>query len=414
MIKTITPALILFFCLFLNAERPAAQNPGCDGSRYLDDNFTQIVKTTVDYAPTTSHLGQPITLTMDVYEPADDTLSARPVVILAHGGSFIFGDKTMMDRWCRLLAKKGYVAATIQYRLYPFLVLGLPDSIDIFDTAVKAVGDMKAAVRYFREDADTDNQFRVDANNIFIGGYSAGAVTALHTAYLDTGDDIPAFLNNLLTANGGIEGSSGTATNQTYSSKSRAVVNMSGGIYRSFWLDETEAPLVSVHGTADETVPYTYGLAANIAYLEGSSLVHARAEAIGLRNDLHTVPGAGHTNLYDQAVWQPHVDTFWLNATPLLESLVCTSSGVGVTEIQDTPWRLFPNPVGDGLFTIQFPAEITSVDVLLYDLSGKLLMRQHQANAQTGISTAALSPGAYLVQLLHPERQFAPQFLVKK
>ncbi|MDX1913295.1 MAG: alpha/beta hydrolase fold domain-containing protein [Saprospiraceae bacterium] len=410
--KTIYPIVVLLVFLFGNTTL-FAQNPGCDGSRYINNTFPQVVKTTVNYAPATSHLGQPMMLSMDVYEPAGDPLSVRPVVILAHGGSFIFGDKTMMDRWCQLLAKKGYVAATIQYRLYPFLVLGLPDSIDIFDTAVKAVGDMKAAVRYFREDANTANQFRVDANNIFIGGYSAGAVTALHTAYLDANDDIPAFLNTLLANNGGLEGNSGTPDNQTYSSKTKAVVNMSGGIYRSFWLDANEAPLTSIHGTSDETVPYTYGLAANIAYLEGSSLVHAQAEAVELRNILHTAPGAGHTNLYDQAAWQPHIDTFWVNTSTLLESLVCTASGVGVNEIAETPWKLFPNPVGDAAFTLQFPAEITGVDVLLYDLAGKLVMRQNRVASQSGISVASLLPGTYIVQLIHPERHFAPQLLVK-
>jgi para-nitrobenzyl esterase len=288
-----------------------AQNPGCDGSRYLDDVFTTVKKTSIAYAPTVNHLGQNVNLSMDVYEPEGDALAARPVVILAHGGSFVFGDKTMMEPWCQILAKKGYVAVSIQYRLFPFFVLGFPDSTEVFDTAIKATGDMKAAVRYFREDAATANLFRADAANIFIGGYSAGAVTALHTAYLDADDQIPSFLETLITNNGGLEGISGTASNKTYPSHSKAVVNMSGGLYRSYWVDNTESPLVSIHGTADATVPYTYGLAANIAFLEGSSLVHAHAETVGLWNNLLTVPGAGHTDLYEQAQWKPFRDTFW-------------------------------------------------------------------------------------------------------
>ncbi|MDO8368494.1 MAG: alpha/beta hydrolase, partial [Saprospiraceae bacterium] len=201
-----------------------AQNPGCDGSRYLNDIFPTIKKTTVVYAPTISHQGQNINLSMDVYEPVGDNISSRPVVILAHGGSFMFGDRTMMKRWCELLAKKGYVAASIQYRLFPWLSSGFPDSIEIFDTAIKATGDMKAAVRYFREDAATANLFRADAAHIFIGGYSAGAVTALHTAYLDADDQIPSFLQTLVTNNGGLEGISGTNSNKTYPSYSGAIV----------------------------------------------------------------------------------------------------------------------------------------------------------------------------------------------
>ena len=93
--------LLIGLWAFLSALLPS-QNPGCDGSRYLDNVFPTVKKTTVVYAPTISHLGQNINLSMDVYEPEGDNLSARPVVILAHGGSFMFGDRTMMQQWCEL------------------------------------------------------------------------------------------------------------------------------------------------------------------------------------------------------------------------------------------------------------------------------------------------------------------------
>ncbi len=390
----------------------SAQNAGCDGSRYLDDGFAAVKKTTVVYAPSVSHLGQNINLSMDVYEPAGDTLSERPVVILAHGGSFVFGDRTMMQRWCELLAKKGYVAATIQYRLYPWLVLGFPDSIGIFDTAVKAVGDMKAAVRYFRQDAATADLFRADASNIFIGGYSAGAVTALHVAYLDTEDPIPAFLQTLIANNGGLEGVSGTIDNKTYPSHSKAVVNMSGGLYRSFWVEANESPLVSIHGTADATVPYTSGLAANIAYLEGSSYVHAQAASVGLWNNLLTVPGAGHTDLYDQAQWKPYIDTFWINATTLLESLTCATVGLAEPAAAVEHWSLFPNPSSCEGFSIQLPESDTPADLVIFDLLGKIVFQQKRIANQQYLLLNGLPKGIYVVQMLHPSKRFELKQLI--
>jgi len=405
--------LLMAFLAFFTALLPA-QNPGCDGSRYLDNVFSTVKKTTVVYAPTVSHLGQNINLSMDVYEPEGDNLSARPVVILAHGGSFIFGDKSMMQQWCELLAKKGYVAVSIQYRLFPFLVLGIPDSNKIFDTAIKATGDMKAAVRYFREDAATANLFRADASNIFIGGYSAGAVAALHTAYLDLDDQIPAFLQNLVTVNGGLEGISGTASNKTYSSHSDAVVNMSGGLYRSFWVDNTESPLVSIHGTADATVPYTYGLAANIAFLEGSSLVHAQAETVGLWNNLLTVPGAGHSDLYEQAQWKPYRDTFWVNTTTLLESLTCATVGLTEAAVTFEPWSIFPNPASGEGFRVQLPESETSADLMVFDLLGKIVFQQKNIANQTYVPTNNLPKGVYVVQVLHPSKRFESKPLVIK
>jgi para-nitrobenzyl esterase len=389
-----------------------AQNPGCDGSRYLDDVFTTVKKTSIAYAPTVNHLGQNVNLSMDVYEPEGDALAARPVVILAHGGSFVFGDKTMMEPWCQILAKKGYVAVSIQYRLFPFFVLGFPDSTEVFDTAIKATGDMKAAVRYFREDAATANLFRADAANIFIGGYSAGAVTALHTAYLDADDQIPSFLETLITNNGGLEGISGTASNKTYPSHSKAVVNMSGGLYRSYWVDNTESPLVSIHGTADATVPYTYGLAANIAFLEGSSLVHAHAETVGLWNNLLTVPGAGHTDLYEQAQWKPFRDTFWVNATTLLESLACATVGTDELSSDLESWSIFPNPNNGESINIQLPASVSTANIVVYDLLGKVVFQQQNLDNQQTVNLNKLPKGLYTVQIIHPGKRFELKQLV--
>lgn len=220
-------SLLLLVAGFLCLNALQAQNSGCDGTRYIDNVFPTVKKTTITYAPTIGHLGQNINLAMDIYEPEGDNISSRPVVILAHGGSFILGDKSNMQPWCERLAKKGYIAVSIQYRLFPFIILGIPDSTKIFDTAIKATGDMKAAVRFFREDAATNNLYRADAAHIFIGGYSAGAVAAMHTAYLDEDDQVPSFLETLITSNGGLEGISGTPTNKTYASNSSAVVNVS-------------------------------------------------------------------------------------------------------------------------------------------------------------------------------------------
>ena len=99
--------LLAATCWVLGTLPAFAQNPGCDGTRYLENVFSTVKKTTVVYAPSIDHLGASINLSMDVYEPEGDNLTERPVVILAHGGSFVFGDRSMMQRWCALLAKKG-------------------------------------------------------------------------------------------------------------------------------------------------------------------------------------------------------------------------------------------------------------------------------------------------------------------
>lgn len=401
----------------LNTGFLAAQNAGCDGNRYLNDVFTTTKKTTVNYAPTIGHLNNAFTLAMDVYEPEGDNLGARPAVVLAHGGSFVLGDKGQMQTWCELLARKGYVAVSIQYRLYPFFQLGFPDSLAIFDTAVKAFGDMRAAVRYLREDAATANLFHIDANNIFIGGYSAGAVTALHCAFLDENDAIPPFLQTLIDNNGGLEGISGTASNKTYDSSSKAVVNMSGGLYRKEWIDAEELPLTSIHGTNDETVNYVYGLAAGIAYLEGSSLLHERAESIDLWNFLETVPGGGHTNIYSgSAQYEPYIDTFWTRTSILLESLSCALVDVDEATLAAEMWSVFPNPNAGASFGVQLPASLETADLKLFDLLGNMLFEIKNIQNQAVVPMQQLPRGIYMVQIQNPEqpeRHFKAQRLIR-
>ncbi len=412
-------AIPFLFLLSLLTSSPGlfAQNPGCDGSRYKDNKFATVKKTTVNYATATTQTGEQVTLAMDVYEPNGDSLSTRPVVVLAHGGSFIIGQKSDMKNWCERLAKKGYVAVSIQYRLYPFFLLGLPDSVDIFDQAVRAMSDMKAAVRYFREDAATINKFRADADNIFVGGYSAGAVTALHAGFLDSSDVIPPFIQTAIDANGGLNGNSGSASNQTYSAAIKAVVNMSGGLYRSDWILGDKVPLVSIHGTADGTVPFISGLAANLAYLEGSGLIHQKTEAAGLLHNLHPVPGGDHTNIYEpsQMAFVPHIDTFWVNATTMLEYLVCQTVGThdAVSLIED--WVLFPNPAPGGVFHIQLPQEVLRAAVLLTDVSGKVVFQSQNIQNQDVILPAGLPAGIYMVSIIDKDnvhRQFATKKLV--
>lgn len=402
--------------LLLHSGFLAAQNPGCDGNRYINDVFTAVQKTTVNYAPTVGHLNNSFTLAMDVYEPEDDNLSIRPVVVLAHGGSFVFGNKSDMQPYCELLARKGYVAVSIQYRLFPFLLLGFPDSLAIFDTAVKSVGDMRAAVRYLREDAATANLFRVDSTNIFIGGYSAGAVTALHSAFLDENDAIPPFLQTLIANNGGLEGISGTASNKTHISTSKAVINMSGGLYRKEWINAEELPLTSVHGTADETVNYVYGLAAGIAYLEGSSLLHEQAENVGLWNFLETVPGAGHSNLYSSPQYAPYLDTFWSRTSLLLESLSCALVSADEANAVAEPWSVFPNPNAGNSLRVQLPASIETADLQVFDLQGNRIFEVKNIQNQAVVSMREVPAGVYLIQIQSPEhleKRFKAQRLIR-
>jgi hypothetical protein len=60
-----------------------------------------------------------------------------------------------------------------------------------YETILKAVYDAKAAVRYLRKDFENGDNYGIDTSAIFIGGYSAGAITSLHLSYIDDIIDLP-------------------------------------------------------------------------------------------------------------------------------------------------------------------------------------------------------------------------------
>lgn len=392
--------ILTLFCSFVNTAAHA-QILGCDNNRYKTEVFTSTAKTTVTYGSNLDVLGQTISLKMDVYEPVGDALTQRPAIVLAHGGSFVFGNKSDMQANAELLARHGFVAVSIQYRLYPIFPLGYPDSLAIMDAAIKAFGDMKAAIRYLREDAATANVYKIDPNNIFVGGYSAGAVAAMHVAQMDDTDPIPAFAQSAIDANGGINGSTGSASNQTYSSAVKAVLNMSGGLYKSAFVNAGAPPITSIHGTADDVVPFNFGLAAGIMSLEGSERVHQEANAVGIYNYLEVVTGGDHVNMYAAgSTFAPNVASFFQHGTEMLYNCVCgASSTEEASEGKPGVLAVSPNPAVDRILLDLRAIGFEKADIALYDLTGKCVMTQLQAVDQQPIDISRLPAGAYWIQV---------------
>jgi poly(3-hydroxybutyrate) depolymerase len=272
----------------------------CAGGLYASDLFTTVnVTSDVVYGANTSVSGANEILKLDVYRPSGSLLTNRPLVILAHGGSFQAGTKLNDDVVAlgNRLAKKGYVVASIGYRKGFFPL----DSINATKAVVRAVQDFKASVRFFYKDVKTlGNTYGIDTNKIFIGGASAGAIAALHVAYLDKECEMASHLTpTMLNAMGGLEGTSGNAG---FSYKVQGVINLCGALASRTWLEAGDVPLVSVHGDMDATVGYNRQivLAAGtpIFSLDGSIVIKNRATSLGITNPMYTFKGADHVPFY--------------------------------------------------------------------------------------------------------------------
>ena len=196
--KSLLLLLFLTGTFLMNAQSP------CTDGRYASDVFSDFTLTSdIEFGQNATWTGGQYTLKMDFYEPEGDTETERPLLIWVHGGSFIGGDKTDFDMvtFSQRFAKKGFACASINYRLGFFPI----DSANAVKAVVRATQDLRAAIRYFYKDKQTTNQFKIDTNKIFIGGSSAGAITALHVGYLDDACEIEDYLDGpTINALGGI------------------------------------------------------------------------------------------------------------------------------------------------------------------------------------------------------------------
>tara|TARA_B100000902_G_scaffold393441_1_gene447682 strand:+ start:2190 stop:3329 length:1140 start_codon:yes stop_codon:yes gene_type:complete len=281
--------------------------PQCN-DRYKTEIFSTVTKTTVNYSDVYTDNAHEI----DIYTPDEDTEINRPLIIFAHGGSFIGGDKNESDcvDFCNSFAKKGYVTASANYRLSTNQQDFILSEEEQYATILKAVADIKSAIRYFRKDFTVNDTYGIDTSTIFIAGSSAGAVTMLHLAYIDSISDLPNSVtymdlvtgqtvnfnpqNLVNTIGGDLEGDAG---NDGYSSRVSGVVSFAGGINDVNWIDSADEPLISIQGDADQTVNYNCGYGMGIptvVELCGSGEMHPQANAVNLINDVLVLPGSEH------------------------------------------------------------------------------------------------------------------------
>jgi para-nitrobenzyl esterase len=333
---------LLFSCLITRII--CAQSP-CETGRYATDVFSNFTTTSnIVYGQNTSWNGASTTLKLDVYQPTGDTETKRPLIIFVHGGSFIAGTKTDGDMvtMCQRFAKKGYVTASIDYRLGNAF-----DSVNAVKAVVRAVQDLRAAVRFFYKDKQTTDTYKIDTNNIYVGGSSAGAITALHLAYLNQECEVSEYLNqSAITQLGGLEGTSG---NPGYSSKVRGVLNGCGALARYSWLEAGEVPVASVHGTNDGTVKYNRGVVnpgIPIIYLDGSRVIHERACAVGVDNQFYTFLGAPHVPYAGSIAYMDTTINFFRDF--LIKQLGCSDAIIQPENARAQAVNLYPINYCDG------------------------------------------------------------------
>ena len=385
---------VLSSILLLASFSMMAQEGDCDGDRYLNHVFTKVDSTMdIQYGQASTLGGKSQSLLMDIYEPKGDSPGLRPMVIMAHGGAFVGGDRAQTAEFCRDFASRGYVVANMEYRLIDALFL---DSTGMFEAVIMAINDMRAAVRYFKEDAANANTYRIGSEAIFVAGVSAGAVMASHLGFLDPEDEVPDYLQAIITKHGGFEGNS--SNNTQYSSEVRAVLNYSGGLMRSSWIDSDDVPVYSAHDDKDPTVPCDYNTSDAIpfpVYLYGSCAMKSSADLLNIPNQLYLVPNSsGHVSYFYN---DSSKNLVLQESAAFLKTILCGETSRVSEEIakNGAGISVYPNPF-DNYLNIKTEATIQAISVI--NLMGQSLLETGYSSGDQ-LDLSDLKGGIYLLRL---------------
>lgn len=279
----------LFPGFTVGAMRSLLRRPAMDptGSRFIES---------VAYSSTAGEIGQ-----MALYA-REDPEERAPIVLYAHGGGFHGGNHFAAIRYLHPLAARGYVAATMTYRMQ--------------DEALwpAALEDAKCAVRWLRHHA---TEIGGDPDRIVFVGDSAGAALAVLTALTpgrDEGD------GGWREASSDVQGCvllyppadlPSTAAQGEKHGSTRLYDYMGARLH-------TDSPLQHVHAGCPPVLTMT-GSADVLTPLDDINRFHQALDEVGVPNRLEVFPDQPHT--FD---WHPH---YYEKCLELLLEFVTTSLG---------------------------------------------------------------------------------------
>jgi hypothetical protein len=258
-------------------------------------------------------------LKCDVYEPTGDTEVKRPLVILAHTGSYLpavvnkqttgnKNDSTIVEIATQL-ARRGYVVAAIEYRSgwNPLTTNQSSATEQLLKATYRGLQDVKNAARFFRANAAT---YKIDTSKIIMGGQGTGGYIAYAVGTVNTRADIESNLKFLrgdatpmvnMDTLGDWTGLGGFAplnygADANVSSDIDMVFNYGGAMGDTAWMKANSLPMVSLQCTRDPFAPYltgnvivpTTGITV-IPNASGAGHVIPKANKMGLNNKLNSV-----------------------------------------------------------------------------------------------------------------------------
>ncbi len=401
--KKIYLATLAFSMLF------TSQAQDCSDGRYRTEVFSSFtLESDVKYGNNLNREGNDTDLFVDIRQPDGDTETARPLIILMHGGTFIAGEKTGNDvvPLAEEFARKGYVTASISYRLGMDNLISVsgPSEGDASEAVFRATQDCKAAIRFFYKSVEEDgNPYKIDTDHIYLVGSSAGGFMAVHHAYLDQESEIPSSIDfSKPGLTGGIEGDSG---NPGFSTEVTAIVNLAGALGDVEWMEADDTPVLSLHGSEDGTVPFDTDVISvaifEIIEVAGSQSIHAKADELGLQNCFKPFWGADHVPHVNDA---NYYDTTANYITNFLLHFVCDEAefctyGESLSTQDETfvDFKMYPNPASD---KVMMTSDQAIEGYTIYAMNGQVVASEKALFSDViQADVSSLHSGMYVVHI---------------
>ena len=143
----------------------------------MNSDFNIEPITDIDYKDIIYKNTNGVPLTLDIYSPLKKIYKKSPVILYVHGGSWVYGDKSLPAALTPVLdtfREQGYTIISTSYEL-----------MKNEENFSKQVSDIKDTIRWIYKNA---SQYNIDTNEIGLFGISSGAHLSLMAAYSDNND----------------------------------------------------------------------------------------------------------------------------------------------------------------------------------------------------------------------------------